>query len=65
MNIESYFDKQKEAGATEMFFYCVEDGSPLTLRMFNHKGALDSFPTNLEFVRMAAQSTPIFKKVSL
>ena len=65
MNIESYFDKQVEQGATEMFLYALECETPFTLRMMWHKGTLDSFPSNLEFVKMAAERTPIFKEVSL
>ena len=69
MSIEQYFNNQIEAGATEMFFYCLEreitSTNQVTLQMFSHKGKLDSFPANVKFVRMAAQSTPVFKEVSL
>ena len=63
MNIESYFDKQKEAGATEMFFYDLERPDPHTVSIMSHKGTLDSFPTNLEYIRHMSEGMPLFKEI--
>ena len=63
MNIQDIFKNQIEGGATEMFFYGVETTEPYTLRIVRHRGTLDSFPTNLEFVRMMTESNPLFKEV--
>lgn len=62
--IAEYFKKQIEQGATEMFFYGLDRELPFTISIMSHKGTLDSFPTNLKFVRMLAESTPLFKEVS-
>ena len=62
--MKEYFQKQIDSGATEMFFYGLERAEPFTISIMSHKGTLlDSFPTNLEFVRMLAESTPLFKEV--
>lgn len=67
MNIQENFKKQIEGGATEMFFYGVEtlaekvENSRIDIK--SHKGTLETFPTNLEFVRMMSESTPLFKLV--
>lgn len=63
MNLNEIFKAQIDKGATEMFFYGLERKEPFTISIMSHKGALDSFPTNLEFVRMLAESTPLFKEV--
>lgn len=63
MNTTQIFEKQIEKGATEMFFYGLEREEPFTISIMSHKGTLDSFPTNLEFVRMLAESTPLFKEI--
>jgi hypothetical protein len=63
MSIEQYFNKQIEAGATEVFNYALETDTPFILRMIVHNGTLDSFPTNLEFVKMVNESIPVFKEV--
>lgn len=63
MNITEIFKPQIDKGATEMFFYGLERAEPFTVSIMSHKGTLDSFPTNLEFVRMLAESTPLFKEV--
>ena len=57
------FKAQIDGGAKEMFFYGLERAEPFTISIMSHKGTLDSFPTNLEFVRMLAESTPLFKEV--
>ena len=61
---QQYFQRQVDAGATEMFWYALERG-PFELSMMRHKGTLDSFPINVEFVKMATESVPVFKEVSL
>jgi hypothetical protein len=65
--MNEHFKNQIEQGATEMFFYGLESGSgPLEnmkINITNHKGTLDTFPTNLEFVRMLSESMPLFKEV--
>jgi hypothetical protein len=69
MNITEIFKVQIEKGATEMFLYGVEmpdQGHMQQVASIRwHKGALDSFPTNLEFVRMMGEntSTPLFREV--
>ena len=63
MNVAEIFKPQIDKGATEIFFYGLERPEPHTVSIMRHKGTLDSFPTNLEFVRMLAESTPLFKEV--
>lgn len=63
MTVQEWFNKQIEGGATEMFFYGVETTEPYTLRIMRHRGTLDSFPTNLEFVRMVTDGTPLFREM--
>ncbi len=64
MTIHEIFNSQIEKGATEMFFYGLERLEPFTVSIMSHKGTLDSFPSNLEFVRMLTESTPLFKEVN-
>ena len=64
MNTNELFKAQLDKGATEVFFYGLERPEPFTVSIMRHKGTLDSFPTNLEFVRMLAESTPLFREVS-
>jgi hypothetical protein len=55
-----YFKSQIEQGATEMFFYAIErDGN---LRIQSHRGTLETFPTNLEYVRHLTDGVPLFKE---
>ena len=65
--ISEHFTKQIEQGATETFWYGLEAGSDLVenikINITNHKGALDTFPTNLEFIRMLSESMPLFKEI--
>ena len=63
MNIQDIFKSQIDGGATEMFFYGLETAEPYTLSIMRHKGSLDTFPTNLEFVRYLTPSNPLFKEV--
>jgi hypothetical protein len=57
-----HFKKQVQEGATEMFFYAMEEQDPHQLRIKRHKGTLDSFPTNLEYVRHLTDGMPLFKE---
>jgi hypothetical protein len=65
--ITEHFKKQIEAG-TEIFFYGLErtpeQEGGIVASIMRHKGTLDSFPTNLEFVRMMTESMPLFKEVA-
>ncbi len=61
--MSEHFKKQVEQGATEMFFYGLERQEPFTVSIMQHKGTLDSFPTNLEFIRMLSESMPLFKEL--
>lgn len=67
MNLNEIFKSQIDKGATEMFFYGLERPAEqvheITVSIMRHKGSLDNFPANLEFVRMLAESTPLFKEV--
>jgi hypothetical protein len=63
MNTQEIFNAQTAAGATEMFFYGLEREEPHTISIMRHKGSLETFPTNLEFVRMLTESNPLFKEV--
>ena len=64
MNVYEIFQVQTDNGATEMFFYGLERQEPHTISIMRHKGSLDTFPTNLEFVRMLTESNPLFKEVN-
>lgn len=61
--MNEHFKNQIEQGATEMFFYGLERQEPFTVSIMSHKGALDSFPANLEYVRHLSESVPLFKEV--
>ena len=65
--MNEHFKNQIEQGSTEMFFYGLEAGSDLVenikINITNHKGTLDTFPTNLEFIRMMSANVPLFKEV--
>ncbi len=63
MNIQEIFKNQIDSGATEMWFYGLERPEPHTISIMRHKGSLDTFPTNLEFVRYLTPSNPLFKEV--
>jgi hypothetical protein len=63
MNATEFFKAQIEKGATEMFFYGLERAEPHTISIMRHKGSLDTFPTNLEFIRMMTESNPLFREV--
>jgi hypothetical protein len=58
--MNEHFTKQIEQGATEMFFYAIErEGN---LRIQRHRGTLETFPTNLEYVRHLTDGMPLFKE---
>ena len=63
------FKKQIEGGATEVFFYGIETLAEkvedIRIDIKSHKGTLETFPTNLEFVRMMSESTPLFRRKEL
>ena len=63
MNIQEIFKNQIDGGATEMWFYGLERPEPHTISIMRHKGSLDTFPSNLEFVRFLTPSNPLFKEV--
>lgn len=63
-NLTEIFQAQIDGGATEMFFYCLERPEPYTLSIIRHRGTLDSFPDNLEFVKFITPSNPLFKEVN-
>jgi hypothetical protein len=58
--MNEYFKSQIDQGATEMFFYAIEREGNLTIQ--RHRGTLDSFPTNLEYVRHLTDGVPLFKE---
>ncbi len=62
--MNEHFKKQIEQGATEMFFYGLERPEPFTIIIMSHKGTLDSFPTNLEYVGYLTEDWPLFKEVA-
>ncbi len=53
-----HFKSQIEEGATEMFFYAIEQEGNLTIQ--RHRGTLDTFP-DLEYVRHLTDGVPLFK----
>lgn len=61
--IQEHFKKQVEQGV-EMFFYGIQREEPFTITIMRHKGSLDDFPTNLEFIRMLSADWPLFKEVA-
>ena len=65
MNIKEIFKGQIESGATEMWFYGIETPAErledMRIDIKSHKGSLDTFPGNLEFVRMMTESSPLFR----
>ena len=61
--MKEHFTKQIEKGATEMFFYGLERPDPHTVSIMRHKGTLDTFPSNLEYIRHLSESMPLFKEI--
>jgi len=60
--MSEHFKKQVEQGATEMFFYAVENADQTRVDMRSHKGTLDTFP-NLEYIRHLSEGIPLFKEL--
>jgi len=70
MDVKEHFkaqiDGQLEGGIT-VYFYGIE--TPATedkgyhLEIKGHRESLDTFPTNLEFSRMATDHIPVFKEI--
>ena len=60
--MKEHFKHQIEQGATEMFFYGLERQEPFTVSIMRHKGSIDSFPNNLEYVRHLTDGMPLFKE---
>lgn len=59
--MNEHFTKQLEQGATEMFFYALENLDQTKIEVKNHKGTLDTFP-NLEYIRHLSDGMPLFKE---
>ncbi len=70
MNTTEIFKEQIDKGAVEMFFYGIETPTKkvgdfridIRIDIKSHKGSLDTFPDNLEFVRMMTPILPLFRK---
>jgi len=58
--MNEYFKSQLEEGATEMFFYAIEQEGNLTIQ--RHRGTLETFP-KLEYVKHLTDGVPLFKEV--
>ena len=61
MNIETHFKNQVDSGATEMFFYGLENEDQSKVEIKSHKGTLESFPNTLEYIRHLSEGIPLFK----
>ena len=63
--VDEYFKKQIEQGATEMFFYGVEtivqSMVENKIKIKSHKGTLDTFP-DLVYIRHLTDSMPLFRE---
>ena len=66
MNTTKIFKEQIDKGAVEMFFYGIETPTKkvedFRIDIKSHKGSLDTFPDDLEFVRMMTLILPLFRK---
>lgn len=60
--INEHFTKQIEQGATEMFFYALENSDQSRVEVKSHKGKLDTFPS-LEYIRHLSEGVPLFREV--
>ena len=58
--MKEHFTKQIKEGATEMFFYALENADQTRVEIKSHKGAIDTFP-NLEYIRHLSEGVPLFK----
>ena len=61
--MNEHFKSQIEQGAKEMFFYGLERSDPFELSIQRHRGSLDTFPANLEYIRHLTDGVPLFKEV--
>ena len=61
--MNEHFKKQLEEGATEMFFYALENADQTNISVKSHKGTLDTFP-NLESIRHLTDGMPLFKEAT-
>ena len=65
MNIQEIFKTQIDGGAAEQFFYGLETQPEVpeqwSISIERHRGTLDTFPDNLEFVRYLTPSNPLFR----
>ena len=59
--MKEHFKNQIDRGF-EVFFYGLER-DPLNISIMRHKGSLEDFPTNLEYVRQLTDDWPLFKEV--
>ena len=61
--IKELFKQQIDGGATDQFFYVIENNGKVSIK--RHRGTLDTLSiNNLEFVRMS-KSTPVFRLVEV
>jgi hypothetical protein len=64
MNTE-YFKNQVDRGH-QIFFYGIEqpvdEYGNIQIDLKSFKGELETFPSTLQFVRMMANNTPLFKE---
>ena len=66
VNTIEIFKNQIDGGAAEMWFYGIETPAEkledIHIDIKSHRGPLDTFPDNLEFIRMMTPSNPLFRK---
>jgi len=60
--MNEYFKSQLEQGATEMFFYALENADQTRVEIKSHKGTIDTFP-DLEYIRHLSDGVPLFKEL--
>ena len=61
--ITELFKQQIDGGATDQFFYVIENNGKVSIE--RHRGTLDTLSiNNLEFIRMS-KSTPVFRFVEV
>lgn len=62
--MNEHFTKQieEQQGDQEMYFYGLERQEPFTISIMRHRGSLDTFPTDLEYVRHLTDGMPCFKE---
>jgi hypothetical protein len=58
--MNEHFKSQIEQGATEMFFYALENADQTQVKIKSHKGTIDTFP-KLEYIRHLTDGMPLFK----